>query len=41
VPLPLKRIVAPPEGVLTDEEILRKILSEIRRMRARKRLEKS
>jgi formylmethanofuran dehydrogenase subunit B len=41
VPLPLKRIVAPPEGVLTDEEILRKILSEIRRIKARKRLEKS
>jgi len=40
VPLPLKRIVTPPEGVLTDEEILRKTLSEIRRMRARKRLEK-
>lgn len=41
VPLPLKRIVAPPEGILTDEEILRKILAEIRRIRTRKRSEKS
>ncbi len=30
VPLPLKKIVDPPEGILTDEEILKKILEEIR-----------
>jgi formylmethanofuran dehydrogenase subunit B len=37
VPLPLKRIVQPPEGVLSDEEILKRILSEIRNIRKRKR----
>jgi len=33
VPLPLKKVVDPPAGCLSDEEILRRILSEIRRLR--------
>jgi formylmethanofuran dehydrogenase subunit B len=28
VPLPLKKVVEPPEGILTDEEILKRILEE-------------
>jgi formylmethanofuran dehydrogenase subunit B len=30
VPLPLKKVVDPPEGILTDEEILKRILGETR-----------
>jgi len=30
VPLPLKKVVDPPEGILTDEEILKRILEETR-----------
>jgi formylmethanofuran dehydrogenase subunit B len=30
VPLPLKKVVEPPEGVLSDEELLNKILEEVR-----------
>jgi formylmethanofuran dehydrogenase subunit B len=30
VPLPLKKVVDPPEGILTDEEILKRILEEVR-----------
>ena len=41
VPLPLKKIVAPPEGILTDEEILLKILSEVRKIKARTSSERS
>ncbi|UCE43882.1 MAG: formylmethanofuran dehydrogenase subunit B [Candidatus Bathyarchaeota archaeon] len=33
VPLPLKKIVDPPETCLSDEEILRRILNEVRRIR--------
>lgn len=33
VPLPLKKVVEPPETVLSDEEILRRILNEVRKMR--------
>ncbi len=40
VPLPLKKIVDPPNGVLTDEEILRRILSEIRKSKNKKWEEK-
>ncbi|NWF87579.1 formylmethanofuran dehydrogenase subunit B [Candidatus Bathyarchaeota archaeon] len=36
VPLPLKKVVEPPQGVLTDEEILRRILSEVKKMRKKK-----
>jgi formylmethanofuran dehydrogenase subunit B len=41
VPLPLKKIVDPPRGVLPDEEILRRILSEVRKIRKRKPAEAS
>ncbi len=34
VPLPLKKIVEPPEGILSDAEILRIILSEVKRKKA-------
>ncbi len=30
VPLPLKKVVEPPDGVLSDEELLKKILEEVR-----------
>ena len=33
VPLPLKRVVKPPKGILSDEQILRKILTEVRKLR--------
>jgi formylmethanofuran dehydrogenase subunit B len=39
VPLPLKKIVEPPRGVLSDVEILRRILSEVRKIRKRKQVE--
>ncbi|MGB9675929.1 MAG: formylmethanofuran dehydrogenase subunit B [Candidatus Bathyarchaeales archaeon] len=35
VPLPLKKVVEPPRGVLSDEEILRRILAEVRKIRRR------
>ncbi len=41
VPLPLKKVVEPPKGVLSDEEILRRILIEIRKIRRRKQAEAS
>jgi formylmethanofuran dehydrogenase subunit B len=34
VPLPLKKVVPPPKRVLPDEEILRRILSEVRKIKA-------
>jgi formylmethanofuran dehydrogenase subunit B len=33
VPLPLKKVVDPPKGVLPDEEILRRILSQVRKLK--------
>jgi len=36
VPLPLKKIVEPPRGILSDEEILRRILKEVRSIKKRK-----
>ncbi|RJS80067.1 formylmethanofuran dehydrogenase subunit B [Candidatus Bathyarchaeota archaeon] len=33
VPLPLKKIVEPPTGILSDEDILSKILFEVRRLK--------
>lgn len=33
VPLPLKKVVEPPNGVIPDEEILRRILAEVRRIK--------
>ena len=35
VPLPLKKVVNPPNGVLPDEEILKRILSEVRKLKSR------
>ena len=39
VPLPLKKVVDPPYGVLSDEGILRKILSEVRKLKDKKLVE--
>jgi formylmethanofuran dehydrogenase subunit B len=36
VPLPLKKVVEPPKGVLPDEEILTKILEEVRVIKSKK-----
>jgi formylmethanofuran dehydrogenase subunit B len=36
VPLPLKKVVDPPRGVLPDEEILRRILAEVKRIKKRR-----
>ncbi|MCW4008328.1 MAG: formylmethanofuran dehydrogenase subunit B [Candidatus Bathyarchaeota archaeon] len=36
VPLPLKKVVDPPKGLLSDEEILRRILEEVRAIKAKK-----
>jgi formylmethanofuran dehydrogenase subunit B len=41
VPLPLKKVVEPPEGILPDEEILRRILEEVRMIKSRKMEEKA
>ncbi len=35
VALPLKKLVEPPKGVLSDEEILRKILAKVRELKGR------
>jgi formylmethanofuran dehydrogenase subunit B len=39
VPLPLKKVVDAPEGILPDEEILRRILSETKKMRKKEVVE--
>ena len=36
VPLPLKKVVDPPKGLLSDEEILRRILKEVRKIKLKK-----
>jgi formylmethanofuran dehydrogenase subunit B len=36
VPLPLKRVVQPPNGILSDEEILSKILEEVKTIKSQK-----
>jgi formylmethanofuran dehydrogenase subunit B len=36
VPLPLKKVVEPPEGVLSDQEILKRILDEVRVIKSHK-----
>jgi len=36
VPLPLKKVVKPPKGFLPDQDIVRKILREVRRMKKSK-----
>jgi len=40
VPIPLHKVVEPPEGVISDEEILKKILEEVRIIKAQKAEEK-
>jgi formylmethanofuran dehydrogenase subunit B len=37
VPLPLKKVVEPPEGFLSDEEILQRILEEVRRIKSQEK----
>jgi len=37
VPLPLKKVVEPPKGLLSDEEILRRILDEVRLIKSHKK----
>jgi formylmethanofuran dehydrogenase subunit B len=37
VPLPLKKVAEPPGGVLSDEDILRRILLEVRKVKRRKK----
>ena len=37
VPLPLKKVVEPPRGVLSDEEILKRMLLEVRKVKKRKK----
>ena len=41
VPLPLKKVVEPPEGILTDEEILNRILEEVRIIKSQKMTQQS
>jgi formylmethanofuran dehydrogenase subunit B len=41
VPLPLHKVVEPPAGVLPDEEILKKILEEVRIIKAQKAEQKA
>ncbi len=36
VPLPLKKIVDPPNGILPDQEILKKILSKVKKLKEKK-----
>ena len=36
VPLPLKKVVDPPEGLLSDEEILHRILNKVRQIKSKK-----
>jgi len=36
VPLPLKKVVEPPKGLLSDEEILKRILKEVKKIKLRK-----
>jgi formylmethanofuran dehydrogenase subunit B len=40
VPLPLKKVVEPPGGILSDEEILKKILEEVRVIKSQKTKQK-
>ena len=41
VPLPLKKVVEPPEGVLSDEEILKKIIEEVRVIKSKQTEQKA
>ena len=35
VPLPLKKVVEPPKGILSDEEILTRILKEVKKIKSK------
>ena len=39
VPLPLKKIVSAPKGIMSDEEVLRKILEQVRRIKTQSKAE--
>lgn len=39
VPLPLKKVVNPPNGILTDEEILKRILVEVKKLKEKRLVE--
>jgi len=41
VPLPLKKVVEPPDGILSDEALLKKILAEVRSIKAKKAKKKA
>ncbi|MGB9741148.1 MAG: formylmethanofuran dehydrogenase subunit B [Candidatus Bathyarchaeales archaeon] len=41
VPIPLKKVVDPPRGMLPDEEILRRILAEVRKIKKSKAKEEA
>jgi formylmethanofuran dehydrogenase subunit B len=41
VPLPLKKVVDPPKGVLSDEEILTKILTEVKEIKSKRTTKKT
>jgi len=41
VPIPLKKVVTPPKGVLSDQQILTRILREVRRIRKTKKTEEA
>jgi formylmethanofuran dehydrogenase subunit B len=41
VPLPLKQVVVPPKGILTDKDILMRILSEVKKKRSADKAEAS
>jgi formylmethanofuran dehydrogenase subunit B len=40
VPLPLKKVVESPEGILSDETILKKILEEVRVIKSKQTKQK-
>jgi len=41
VPLPLKKVVEPPKGIFSDEEILTKILAEVKAIKSKKTAKKA
>jgi formylmethanofuran dehydrogenase subunit B len=41
VPLPLKKVVEPPEGILSDEALLKKILEEVKSIKAQQATKKA
>jgi formylmethanofuran dehydrogenase subunit B len=36
VPITLKKVVEPPEGILTDDEILKMIFAKVKEIKAKK-----